>query len=177
MHTGSSRQIQVNTWHQGAGALWSYDGEHLSDVIFDCILIFLLVLQALPFLMENLIEPELAKIEELMEKDANVRAQFPNGVRDPCQQYCSILEQFVSWYFMARRLRHTESSILQVAKEGEKLQIQLKTLFPERAGATVVWMHIFVYLVFIIIFLQFQVQAWAGLFQNFMPYDTFLGCS
>ncbi len=44
------------------------------------------------------------------------------------------MEQFVSWYFLARQRRHTEDSIVQVARDGERLQAALKQIFPDRAG-------------------------------------------
>ena len=73
--------------------------------------------------MENLLEPELQKLEGLCMEYDNVRAQYPNGIEDPCKKYCAILEEFVTWYFMARRARHTESSIFEVAERGLKLQV------------------------------------------------------
>ncbi len=52
-------------------------------------------------------------------------------------KYASILEQFSSWYFLARQRKHTESLILKVAQDGERLQTALKETFPYRAGITV----------------------------------------
>ena len=84
--------------------------------------------------MQNLIEPELQKLEDLFTDNPHPRENFPDGFSDPCPKYCTIIEQFVSWYFLARQCKHTESSIIQVAQDGERLQIALKAAFPERAG-------------------------------------------
>ena len=89
--------------------------------------------------MENLIEPELKELRDLYDKKPEVREQFPDGVQDPMPKYCAILEEFVSWYFKARRSRHTESSILEVAEGGLRLQQRLKDTFPERAGSEIRW--------------------------------------
>ena len=44
------------------------------------------------------------------------------------------MEQFVTWYFKARKSRHTESSIWEVAELGMQLQADLKETFPDRSG-------------------------------------------
>ncbi len=93
-----------------------------------------ILLQALPFALENLLEPELKEIKEIMEKDPGVRDQFPSGLTDPCPKFCQIMEDFVSWFFKARARKHTESSILEVARLGNRLQLRLKEVFPDRAG-------------------------------------------
>jgi hypothetical protein len=90
--------------------------------------------QALPFLMQSLIEPELAKMNQLLQEHPHLQEQFPDGFQDPCNKYAAILEQFASWYFLARQRKHTESSILKVAQDGERLQTSLKEVFPNRAG-------------------------------------------
>ena len=91
--------------------------------------------QALPFALENLIQPELEKIRELVQTQPQVAELFPGGVvEDPCRKYCAVLDEFVTWYFMARKTEHSESSILEVAARGEAVQASLKALFPERAG-------------------------------------------
>jgi hypothetical protein len=84
--------------------------------------------------MESIIEPEIAQIRELLEKNPHLQEQFPDGIQDPCINYCKIIEEFVTWFFKARQRRHTESSILEVAVLGDRLQRQLKEIFPERAG-------------------------------------------
>lgn len=85
--------------------------------------------------MQNLIEPELAKIRELVKTEPQVAALFPGGVvEDPCTKYCSVLDDFVTWYFLARKTEHSESSIMEVAARGEAVQASLKDFFPARAG-------------------------------------------
>jgi hypothetical protein len=84
--------------------------------------------------MENIIEPEIAQMRDLLEKNPHLQEQFPDGIQDPCIEYCKILEEFVTWFFKARQRRHTESSVLEVAILGDRLQLQLKKIFPERAG-------------------------------------------
>ncbi len=103
---------------------------NLTDALVDCNGF----LQALPFLMQSLIEPELAKMNQLLQDHPHLQEQFPDGFEDPCNRYAAILEQFASWYFLARQRKHTESSILKVAQDGERLQTSLKELFPNRAG-------------------------------------------
>ena len=92
--------------------------------------------QALPFALENLLEPELKEMKELMEKEQGVREQLPAGLSDPCPKFCQIMVDFVSWFFKARARKHTESSILDVARLGNRLQNQLKEAFPNRAGTS-----------------------------------------
>ncbi len=95
--------------------------------------------QALPFTMQNLLEPELEEISELIKQDPSVAAQFPGGVVDPCQRYCEIMEEFVSWFFLARKNQHTETSILQVGVDGLRLRKRLKEVFPDRSGSAIRW--------------------------------------
>ena len=97
-------------------------------------LLIILVLQALPFHLENLLEPELRQIRELFNKDAELKSKFPNGVEDPCSQYCELLDDFVTWYFKARKSRLTERQILEISSLGDELQDKLKSVFPERPG-------------------------------------------
>ena len=84
--------------------------------------------------MQNLIEPEIKKIKQLIEDNPEMASQFPEGVQDPCIGYCKVMNDFVAWYFLARQRKHTESSILKVAEDGERLQTHLKRIFPSRSG-------------------------------------------
>ena len=87
--------------------------------------------------MENLIEPEIKEIREIIQNDPAVAEQFPDGVVDPCPKYCAILEEFVAWYFKARKSRHSETSIWEVAELGKRLQENLKATFPKRSGTNI----------------------------------------
>ena len=69
-----------------------------------------------------------------MRTKPDVAAQFPDGLQDPCPKYCLLMEQFVTWYFKARKSRHTESSIWEVAELGMQLQADLKETFPDSSG-------------------------------------------
>jgi hypothetical protein len=73
-------------------------------------------------------------MKQLREANPHLQEAFPDGFQDPCSKYAVLLEQFVSWYFLARQRKHTESSILQVAQDGERLQKTLKEVLPNRAG-------------------------------------------
>jgi hypothetical protein len=84
--------------------------------------------------MQNLIEPELAKMQEIWLENPHLQEEFPGGFLDPCPRFCTILESFSAWYFLARQRKHTESSIIQVARDGERLQLLLKEMFPHRSG-------------------------------------------
>ncbi len=95
------------------------------DLIRICILF-----QVLPFTPE----PELEEMKELMEKELGVSDQFPSGLSDLCPKFCQIMEDFILWFFKARALKHTEPSILDVARLGNSLQVRLKEAFPDRAG-------------------------------------------
>jgi hypothetical protein len=87
-----------------------------------------------------LIGPELEELEALRQKHPHLREAFPDGFEDPCPIYSQLLEQFVAWYFLARQRKHTESSIIRVARDGEQLQALLKTTLPNRAGTILSWM-------------------------------------
>jgi hypothetical protein len=89
--------------------------------------------------MENLIDEELGELEKLLVKFPHLSETFPNGIVDPCPKYCDVLEDFSSWYFGARKTRHTETSILQTAQHGLRVQEKLKTTFPDRAGAKLLY--------------------------------------
>lgn len=94
------------------------------------------MVQSLPLLMENLIEPELKEIRDLAANNQVVAACFPDGIHDPCPKYCGVMEDFVSWYFKTRRTVQTESSIFDVAQLGLRLSQRMKEIFPDRAGTT-----------------------------------------
>ena len=91
-------------------------------------------MQALPFAMESIIEPELKEIRELAAQDPRILEDFGGSIEDPCPEFCNVLEDFVSWYFKARKTRQSESSILDVAEHGLRIQRKLKEAFPDRQG-------------------------------------------
>ena len=84
--------------------------------------------------MEHLIDPELAELEELLIKFPHLSAAFPDGIIDPCPKYCDVIEDTASWYFKARKSRHSETSILQTGQHGLRVQRKLVDMLPERAG-------------------------------------------
>lgn len=94
----------------------------------------ILIFQALPFAMQSLIEPELAEMKALLEAQPHLAEAFPDGIQDPCTKYCDILDEFVTWYFKARKSKHSESSIWDVAERGFRLQEKLLQYFPNRSG-------------------------------------------
>ena len=53
------------------------------------------------------------------------------GVREAPSASCELAG---SQFFKARARKHTESSILEVARLGNRLQLRLKEVFPDRAG-------------------------------------------
>ena len=85
-------------------------------------------------MLQNLLAPEIEKIQDLIGKDQHVAVQFRDGIKDPCIEYCSILDEFVSWYFLARKQRHTDTTILQLESLGRSLQEKIKHTIPERTG-------------------------------------------
>ncbi len=65
--------------------------------------------------LENLLEQDIKQIMRLRESHPAVARQFPDGVADPSPKFCQIMEEFVSWYFEARALKHTESGMIELA--------------------------------------------------------------
>jgi hypothetical protein len=94
--------------------------------------------QALPWKMEHLIDPELNELQQLLDKFPYLSDAFPHGIIDPCPKYCDVLEDTASWYFGARKSRHSESSILQTGQHGVRVQQKLKDMLPERAGTVLI---------------------------------------
>lgn len=102
---------------------------HASDSWYDW--------QVLPYLLKNLIKPELDTIESArINGDSTLDSIFSGGVVDPCIKLAGVMYKFVVWAFEERCYNQSAHDILIVARLGQLVQEQLKEIFPTKSGNT-----------------------------------------
>ena len=90
--------------------------------------------QVIPYLLKNLLVPEVAALESARKSDELVDFQFSGGVVDPCKEFASVMYKFAIWAFEERGYNQTCNEIHVVALLAHHLQHELKRIFPFKSG-------------------------------------------
>lgn len=88
----------------------------------------------IPYLLKNLLVPEVAALESARRTDEIVDFYFSEGVVDPCNEFASVMYKFAVWAFEERGYNQTGDEIRVVALLAHHIQHELKRIFPFKSG-------------------------------------------
>ena len=92
--------------------------------------------QLFPYLIKNLIQPEVQLICERAKTDELLMFKFDDGhgVVDPCPELQIVAFKFVAWVIKERRYNQSTTEIMDLARDAAHLQEELKRVFPNKTG-------------------------------------------
>ena len=96
----------------------------------------------LPFILQNLIDPELILIEQGIREgrvDKDATGRFPAPPQDPCPDMVRALACFLDWYMPARLLLFPMAMAPDLQRRANVMKDTLQEVFPEKSGQKAAW--------------------------------------
>jgi len=92
-----------------------------------------LLLVALPFVLRDLLAPELAHLEQAIRNRLvkTVNGDTPPRPEDPCPDMIKALACFIDWYMLARKLWFPVDMAPELQRRATVMKRELKRVFPE----------------------------------------------
>ena len=103
---------------------------------------FEMLLLALPFVLVDLIDPELRMIEQAIRDgrvDKDAKGNRPAPPQDPCPDMVRALACFLDWYMQARLLLFPVDMAPELQRRANVMKETLQEVFPEKSGQKAAW--------------------------------------
>ena len=103
---------------------------------------FELLLLALPFVLIDLIDPELRSIEQAIRQgkvDKDSKGNLPARPQDPCPDMVRALACFLDWYMQARLLMFPVDMAPELQRRANVMKETLQEVFPDKSGQKAAW--------------------------------------
>ena len=101
-----------------------------------------LLMMILPFVLVDLIDPELRFVEQAIREgkvDTNAMGNRPAAPKDPCPDMVRALACFLDWYMQARLLLFPVDMAPELQRRAQVMKETLQEVFPEKSGQTAAW--------------------------------------
>ncbi len=103
---------------------------------------FELLLLALPFVLIDLIDPELRSIEQAIRQgkvDKDSKGNLLARPQDPCPDMVRALACFLDWYMQARLLMFPVDMAPELQRRANVMKETLQEVFPDKSGQKAAW--------------------------------------
>jgi len=101
-----------------------------------------MLLMALPFVLRDLIDPELRLIEQAIRDgkvDKDARGNLPEPPDDPCPDIIRALASFLDWYMLARLLLFPMDMAPELQRRAYVMKEALQLFLPDKSGQKAGW--------------------------------------
>ena len=101
-----------------------------------------LLMMALPFVLRDLIDPEIALIEQAIRDgriDRDENGNLPEPPEDPCPDMVGALAYFLDWYMQARLLIFPLDMAPELQRRAFEMKRALQRVFPDKSGQISQW--------------------------------------
>ena len=101
-----------------------------------------LLMMILPFVLVDLIDPELRFVEQAIREgkvDTNAMGNRPAPPKDPCPDMVRALACFLDWYMQARLLLFPVDMAPELQRRAKVMKETLQEVFPDKSGQIAAW--------------------------------------